>query len=417
MGLVFTLLFRELRSAARERNLVVYSLLIPLLLYPMMIWVVITGMTFVQGQTADQLSRVAVVALDASGEAITEAIAEHERVQVQAPPESLDAAQARLRAGELDLVVVVRRPEGEAAALATNLAIDLHYDGADDRSGSARDRVEERLREVRAPWVEREAVAHGVSVESWRAFEIRRENTASERDMGAFILGQVAPITMIVMIVMGALYPAIDAVAGERERMTWETTLTLGVPRRTVVVAKYLYVATMASIAGLLNLAGMTAGMAMLARSALVPEGKLDVAIAPMAVVVVVVGTVVVALLVAALFLAVMPFARTFKEGQSLASPLFMIVFAPMLLADLPPEEVGLEMATIPLANMLLAFKQVIGGLWRPDFLAVSFGSSVVAVVICLWLATRLMRNEVLVLGAFEGSPLEQLRRLLKRGR
>lgn len=417
MGLVSTLLVRELRSALRERNLVVYSLLIPLLLYPLMMWVMLTGLAFVEGQTEGQTLRVAVVSPDASGGPVAESLAEQERLEVEAGSEPLDAALARLRADQLDLVVAVRRPPGEAAALPANLTIDLHYDGSDAMSEGARDRVDKVLREARTGWIEREALARGVSAQAWRSFEIRRENTASERDMGAFILGLIAPVTMIVMIAMGALYPAIDAVAGERERMTWETTLTLGVPRRTVVVAKYLYVATMASVAGLLNLAGMTAAMAMLARSSLMPEGELDVSIPPLAVVVVVVGTLVVALLVAALFLAVVPFARTFKEGQSMASPVFMLVFVPVLLADLPPEEVGLGVAMVPVANMLLVFKQVIGGLYRPDFVAVSFASSVVAVAACLWLATRLLRDEVLVLGAFEGSPTALLRRLVRRGR
>ena len=50
----------EIRSALRERNIVVNSLLLPLLLYPAMLWLMLSGFSFVQGQTEGLTSRVLV---------------------------------------------------------------------------------------------------------------------------------------------------------------------------------------------------------------------------------------------------------------------------------------------------------------------------------------------------------------------
>ncbi len=63
------------------------------------------------------------------------------------------------------------------------------------------------------------------------------------------------------MVAVGCLYPAVDTTAGEHERGTWETTLTLAASRFSIVIAKYLYVTTMGFIAGLLNLTAMTLSM------------------------------------------------------------------------------------------------------------------------------------------------------------
>ena len=41
----------------------------------------------------------------------------------------------------------------------------------------------------------------------------------------------------VVIILMGAFYPALDATAGERERLTLETTLVAPVPRQCPAMA------------------------------------------------------------------------------------------------------------------------------------------------------------------------------------
>jgi len=47
---IFVLYQREIRSALRERSIVVNSFLIPLFMYPILLWVMFTGMTFIRGQ-------------------------------------------------------------------------------------------------------------------------------------------------------------------------------------------------------------------------------------------------------------------------------------------------------------------------------------------------------------------------------
>ena len=92
-------------------------------------------------------------------------------------------------------------------------------------------------------------------------FWIETRNVATSRQMGGFILGLMLPLFLIIMVAMGCMFPAIDCTAGEREKSTWETTMTIATPRANIVAAKYLYVATMAALAGILNLAAMLLSM------------------------------------------------------------------------------------------------------------------------------------------------------------
>ena len=50
----------ELRSALRERHIVVNSILVPIVLFPLTLWAVFSGMAFVRGRTDQMASRVAV---------------------------------------------------------------------------------------------------------------------------------------------------------------------------------------------------------------------------------------------------------------------------------------------------------------------------------------------------------------------
>src|SRR5205814_6942805 len=92
-------------------------------------------------------------------------------------------------------------------------------------------------------------------------FWIDDENVSKNRETGEFIV-VLMPIFFIIMLAVGGMHPAIDATAGERENSTWETLMTTATARTNVLVAKYLYVATMAFTAAFLNLFAMMLSMA-----------------------------------------------------------------------------------------------------------------------------------------------------------
>ncbi|MCH8883253.1 MAG: ABC transporter permease subunit, partial [SAR324 cluster bacterium] len=65
----------------------------------------------------------------------------------------------------------------------------------------------------------------------------------------AKILAAIVPFLLVIMTITGAMYPAIDLTAGEKERGTAETTLLLPIPRLSVHLGKILTVALAALVA------------------------------------------------------------------------------------------------------------------------------------------------------------------------
>src|SRR5512147_2272642 len=82
---------RELRSALRERNIVVNSILLPVFLYPLLLWLTYSGITFVSGQTEGFTSRVMLQGLPGVHHALEETLRKDEQVELQSPKDPVAA--------------------------------------------------------------------------------------------------------------------------------------------------------------------------------------------------------------------------------------------------------------------------------------------------------------------------------------
>src|SRR5512136_2027134 len=95
------LYFRELRSALRERNIVVNSILLPIFLYPVLLYLVYTGISFVGGQTEGFKSRIALINFPIEHPLLKTEIEQNKQIELR--PSKNPAAD--IREGNLDLEV------------------------------------------------------------------------------------------------------------------------------------------------------------------------------------------------------------------------------------------------------------------------------------------------------------------------
>ena len=401
---IWVLYAREARAALRERTIVTNSILIPILLYPFMLWAMFTGITFVMGQTEAFVSRVAVAGLPAEHAALLRDFEHDEKVEIR---RDLDAAAATglVERGELDALVEFLPPEGDGGALAGNYRARVTADTSKERSQKALERARGVLEGYRDEWLKRRAGELGVGETAWQAFTIERRNVASEREMGAFILGLMLPLFFVIMVAVGCFYPAVDATAGERERNTWETLATVAASRASVVTAKYLYVASFGFLAGVLNLVSMTLSMRMVLAPLLARSGEsLEFKVPPAAIPVMALGAVLLALFVAAGMMIFASFARTFKDGQAMVTPFYLIVMLPVMFLQVPGLEFSLPLAFIPIVNVTMMVREAIGGVFHWAQIGITIAVELVTVAGCLWLATAILRFEDVMIGSYSGN-------------
>ena len=102
-----SLLYRhEMRSALRERSIIVNSILLPIFLYPLLLWLVYTGITFVAGQTEGFSSRVTLKGITEEHRLLKIELERGKQIEIK---ESGDPA-TDIRNGTLDALLEVHPP-------------------------------------------------------------------------------------------------------------------------------------------------------------------------------------------------------------------------------------------------------------------------------------------------------------------
>ena len=144
------LLYRhELRCALRENNILLYSFLVPALLYPFMVWLTMSAISLVTGQEQRSVSRVVLVGLPAGHGALATRLQAQDRLELM----ESDDPRGDLSRGKVDAVI-----EFEAKSdpnLPDNAHLTIYYHASRATSTVARDRALRRLESYRDGYLER----------------------------------------------------------------------------------------------------------------------------------------------------------------------------------------------------------------------------------------------------------------------
>src|SRR5262249_33745921 len=132
---------------------------------------------------------------------------------------------------------------------------------------------------------------------------------------------------------------------------------------------------------------------------------------------VVAIGAALVSLFVAAGMMIFAAFARTYREGQTMVSPFYLLVILPVSFLQTPDLEFTPRLALVPVINVALMFRDAIGGLYQWPLIATTIAVEAATIVACLALARYILGFEDVVTGSFNGSFFTFLRgRVLARG-
>ncbi|MEI8383662.1 MAG: ABC transporter permease subunit/CPBP intramembrane protease [Planctomycetota bacterium] len=307
-----------------------------------------------------------------------------------------------ISSGEADIGIIFA-----SNAQRQSVQMEILYRSSSPYSCDARRFVEERFRAINEEFARKElaTVKHGRLL----PFEIRAESlTRSGKDHGpTFSLATLVPLILILMTVTGAVYPAIDLTAGERERGTLEALVSSPVPRHELLFAKYIAVVSVAVLTALANLLSMIAtAYASGLEGLLFGSGGLSLRL--------VASTLGLLLIFAAFFSAVIlvltSFARSFKEAQAYLIPVMLVSLAPSVICLLPGIEFNGWLSVIPLANIVLLARDVFDNRVIPIWALATLLSTVLYSAVALSAAARIFGTDAVLYGS-DGSWLDLLRR------
>jgi sodium transport system permease protein len=228
-----------------------------------------------------------------------------------------------------------------------------------------------------------------------RPLEVIYSNVASTKEMIGKLAGGILPYIFIAFGFIGCMYPAIDLFTGEKERGTIETLLTTPVARWQILFGKM----------GVVVLSGMLAASCALIGLFLSIE-VLDIVDNPQLLDVIhgILNFKFIILLYALLlpltifFAGVMipiaVYAKSFKEAQSIITPLNIVMVLPAMVGFFPGVELNVVTASIPVVNVVLSTKELIAGTLDLGLLGLSFAVMVALAVLAVFISYKRFDKE-----------------------
>jgi sodium transport system permease protein len=193
---------------------------------------------------------------------------------------------------------------------------------------------------------------------------------------------------------MGAMYPAIDLAAGEKERGTMETLLTAPVSRFQILVGKFAVVVLTGLMSAAVSIFGILVAVRQISK---IPPEILSAVMAILdAQTVLLVLSLLLPLTVffAAFLLSMSIYAKSYKEAQSMISPLMIVVILPVMIGLFPGVALDPVTALIPVLNVSLATKEIIAGTIKTGLLLEVYASLLVLAGLSLFGCARWFERE-----------------------
>jgi sodium transport system permease protein len=401
---------KELREILRDRRTLLTLALMPLLLYPLLGM----GFSYMYGgksraegsvpeyhvgfearEDAELFSRL----LERGNDVVTKwgrgapAIAGpgEDAIPNVVPWWTSDLAEG-VRRGQIDLAVHLHRPE-KVNGRDRTLEFEITFDPESPTAKEALRYVHGRLLAANLNYLEN-AWRQESGTQPPRFIRVEPKPTPRETHRRGFLLAVLVPLILILMTMTGAVYPAIDLTAGERERGTLEMLMATPISRVGLLGAKYLAVLTVAILTALVNLLMMTVTFFLFGGWLYSPnELGLSLGMIPVVLFLVVLF----AAFYAAVLLVLASFARSFKEAQAYIVPLTLVSLVPGLLALMPDLQLGYGTALVPLLNIVLLARDLLSGFGNGALTLVVVTATVVYGYIALVLASRTFGAEAVL--------------------
>ena len=241
IGIVYR---KELIDSLRDRRTVISMIVVPLVLIPLL--TIGLGVVLVR-QVRQAREEVPNVMILGGGDS-PKVRAELEKLEgVQIVPQKPDYAE---EISSKQIRAVVEIPAGFDAKLAAGepMSVKIYMYEGELKSGFGAERLQNFFRDLRDRTIRERLEARRLPESMIRPFDIRQQNVAPPEKVSGALLGGLVPYFVILLCLTGAMYPAMDLTAGEKERGTIETILCSPVSRTHLVLGKFLMVLT-ASVA------------------------------------------------------------------------------------------------------------------------------------------------------------------------
>ena len=276
-------------------------------------------------------------------------------------------------------------------------AVRIYVDQSQLETEVASGRIETALNQLKEARVKNELQRAGVPERILTPFTVEKVNTAPPQKMSGMFIGAMIGYMFVMFMLMGAMYPAIDMTAGEKERRTMEMLLSAPAARVEIVLGKILVAITASFMTSVLTIISFRVsslfGMKATGSGRQLPF-MMEIPLDAKTFALIFVSVIPMAILSATLMIAIATMAKSYKEAQSYLTPLLLVAIIPAMVSLLPGVKLNAGMALIPIVNFSQLIKELMLGDWSWTGFTLTLLSNLIYAAIAFTAAVKVFKNE-----------------------
>jgi len=396
--MIFKIFKKELKETLRDKRTLIMMLVIPILIFPLILNVVVGVSSSFEESAENKTLKIGIL-----GEPDDYLAIKLNEIPNALGPKTLTPyhgdslkMKADLREEKLDIIFIYDSKFYEKLDKMEPTKLICSFDktniGYEQRAQKYVQYIEaeERLKRYQTLNIDEQQIT---------PFEIAFENSASNQKMIGELVGGFLPYIFIAFGFMGCMYPAIDLFTGEKERGTIETLLTTPVSRWKFLIGKMLVIILSGLMASFFALLGLFLSINFMD---IIPDPEIMNVVNQILSIGFVLKLFLLLLPLTVFFAGIMipiaVYTKTFKEAQSIIAPLNIIVLLPAMAGLFPGIELNVQTALIPILNIVLTTKGLIGGTIDYSLLILSFSVMVVLAGIAVAVSFKQFGKETNIL-------------------
>lgn len=227
---------------------------------------------------------------------------------------------------------------------------------------------------------------------------VTKMDIASSKEQFGKLAGGFLPYIFIIFCFMGCMYPAIELFTGEKEKGTMETLLTVPASRFKILIGKMTTTTVIGLSATIMTILGMTFSLKFFSD---IPEefsNSINDILNLKFIVMLFAMLIPLSIFFSGILSSLVIRTRSFKEAQSVVTPLTFVIIIPAVIALIPGVELNWQTVWIPILNIALATKEIIAGTIIMSQYLVLVVSLILLAFIAAWASLKQFSDETMVL-------------------
>jgi len=379
IGIIFR---KELKDTLRDRRTLFFMIVFPILIIPLIIGGIPKIMVSMMEKKMTERITIAIIGEENSPE-LMDMFGMADSINVTFNVE-IDSIEQSIRKKDIDGALIIPDRFSEMVNSMETAQITMVYISSDDLEATKK-RMESVINKYRESKIDQRLDRLKLHSKTLEPVKINHRNIASEKEMIGKLAGGWLPYMFILYCFMGAMYPALDLGAGEKERGTIETLLTSPAGRMEILLGKFGVISLSGFLSAISGIIGLFVGLQFMTELPIEIITTMRSIIEIKTIALILSLIVPVSIFFSAVLLSISFYAKSFKEAQSLVTPINILILFPALIGLIPGVDLTWKTALIPIVNISLVTKEIIAETVSSVLLFEVYGSMIILAVVGLF--------------------------------